>query len=282
MVPVGIKYIEEQRRTNRRYKMLSPLPSNWRDVILIGGEESSGLTTKGHVPDKDGIWANLLIMDMLAYYGSKADKPLTSIQDIWNDTIKLSGAWPTYGGREADGSNVGRSDVDSVLEAKENLINYFLDIYGTGKGTFAGLEVIYAGGVRYDLVELQLLDSEGNDRHFVRIRASGTEPINRIYVESSNREIAPTLMQNVLNKLEELTVAEIKLAASLWRLADILAFTTFSYSILKVIEDFLSVKIDWSKADLIEKLNAFLEADGYLEGRNQKMAVNWIEALKVQ
>ena len=64
LVPVGIKYIEEQRRTDRSYHLLNPLPQNWRDTILIGGEESSGLTSRGHVTDKDGIWADLLVLDM--------------------------------------------------------------------------------------------------------------------------------------------------------------------------------------------------------------------------
>jgi phosphomannomutase len=282
MVPVGIKYIEEQRRTDGRYKMMSPLPENWRDVILIGGEESSGLTTKGHVTDKDGIWANLLIMDMLAYYGSRPDVPVDSIAALWQDTTELAGTWVSYGGRESDGSNSGRSDVDSVLEAKERVINYYLDIYGEGKeNSFAGLEVIYAGGVRYDLVELQLRQPGGDDRHFLRMRASGTEPINRIYVESSDSEIAQALMKTVLKKLEEFTISEIQNAHSEWRLADILAFTTFSPAILKTVNNVLATKDGWSVANLVSKLQALLQTNDYLEGRNRKMVIKWVESLDI-
>ncbi len=282
MVPVGIKYIEEQRRTDRRYKMMSPMPENWRDVILIGGEESSGLTTKGHVTDKDGIWANLLIMDMLAYYGSRPDEPLDSMAALWQDTTELAETWVSYGGRESDGSNSGRSDVDSVLEAKERVINYYLDIYGEGKeNSFAGLEVIYAGGVRYDLVELQLRQPGGDDRHFLRMRASGTEPINRIYVESSDSEIAQALMKTVLKKLEEFTISEIQNAHSEWRLADILAFTTFSPAILKTVNNVLVTKDGWSVANLVTKLQGMLQADDYLEGRNRKMVIKWVESLDI-
>ncbi len=54
LVPVGIKYIEEIRRTDRAYQSEKVLPPNWRDRVLIGGEESSGLTTRGHLTDKDG------------------------------------------------------------------------------------------------------------------------------------------------------------------------------------------------------------------------------------
>ncbi|MBN1812397.1 MAG: hypothetical protein JXA14_11210, partial [Anaerolineae bacterium] len=119
MVPVGIKYIEEQRRTDRSYRFLEELPEGWRNTILIGGEESSGLTTRGHVTDKDGIWANLLIMDMIAHYGE-------SVQQIWEDTVKVAG-WKSFGGLEWAGSNAGRADVDAVLEVKDNLINHTLD-----------------------------------------------------------------------------------------------------------------------------------------------------------
>lgn len=282
MVPVGIKYIEEQRRTDRRYKMMSPLPENWRDVILIGGEESSGLTTKGHVTDKDGVWANLLIMDMLAYYGSRPNDPVDSIAALWQDTTELADTWVSYGGRESDGSNAGRSDVDSVLEAKERVINYYLDIYGEGKeNSFAGLEVIYAGGVRYDLVELQLRQPGGDDRHFLRMRASGTEPINRIYVESSDPEIATALMKTVLKKLEEFSIAEIQNAQSEWRLADILAFTTFSPAILEIVKHILATKAGWSVANLVAKLQALLQAGDYLESRNRKMVIKWVESLDI-
>ena len=226
MVPVGIKYIEEQRRTDRRYRSLSPLPQNWRSTILIGGEESSGLTTKGHITDKDGIWANLLVMDMLAYYGTRPIKPLNSIAEIWKDTVSINGLWESFGGREdfenpENHSNMGRVDLDAILEVKENLINFYLDAFGQGKQNKIGdFEVVFAGGVRYDLVELRLRDLKGDNRHFLRIRASGTEPINRIYVESSDPQAAKSMLGLGLSKLEDLVVQHIKASNSDWVVAE--------------------------------------------------------------
>jgi phosphoglucomutase len=55
--PVGFKYIGE---------LIS------QDKIIIGGEESAGLTIKGHVPEKDGILACFLVAEMVAREG----KPL--------------------------------------------------------------------------------------------------------------------------------------------------------------------------------------------------------------
>ena len=280
MVPVGIKYIEEQRRTDRRYQNLRTLPDDWRNTLLIGGEESSGLTTRGHVTDKDGIWANLLIMDMLAYYGTRRRKPLKSLADIWQDTCALDGCWVSYGGRDK-GSNSGRSDVDAILEAKEDLINHYLDGFTeeNPNNTLAGLKVVYAGGVRYDIIELQLRDSKGDDRHFLRVRSSGTEPINRIYVESSRPAIARKLMKTVLDQLEELIAREFREAPSEWRLVDVLTVTRLSPHLLDVAKGVMAER-SWSTESVTHKLQEMVDEPHYLEGRNRRMATSWIDALR--
>jgi len=273
MVPVGIKYIEEQRRTDRGYRFLKELPEGWRDAMLIGGEESSGLTTRGHVTDKDGVWANLLIMDMIAYYG----KPL---KQIWKDTAAVVG-WTSFGGLELGDtpSNTGRADVDTVLEAKEELINDFLDRFegrAPGEATLEGLQVIYVGGIRYDFVELQLRDPRGDDQHYLRVRASGTEPINRIYVESSDPIIARRLMQIALGRLEELSSIEIRRAHSEWCLAEILSVTKPSDTLIQVIKSAIAAHDDWSQQSVISKLEKMLPT---VEQRNQRTIRDWIAAL---
>jgi phosphoglucomutase len=273
MVPVGIKYIEEQRRTDRQYKFYKELPRGWRDTILIGGEESSGLTTRGHVTDKDGIWANLLIMDMVAYYG----KPLSQ---IWKDTTEVAG-WISFGGRELDAnpSNTGRADVDAVLEAKEGLINDFLDRFEgkmPGEATLEGLQIIYVGGIRYDFVEIQLRDVQGDDQHYLRLRASGTEPINRIYVESSDPDVARRLMQTALARLTELSAIEIRKAHSEWRLADILSATQPSSTLVKTVKSVVDSHSDWSCQSVTSKLERILPT---VERRNQHAIRGWIVAL---
>jgi len=273
MVPVGIKYIEEQRRTDRRYQFYQELPEGWRDTILIGGEESSGLTTRGHVTDKDGVWANLLIMDMVAYYG----KPLAQ---IWEDTVAVAG-WTSFGGLElsADPSNTGRTDVDAVLEAKEALINDFLDRFegkAPGEGTLAGLQVVYAGGIRYDFVDLQLRDTQGGTQHYLRVRASGTEPINRIYVESSDPEIARRLMETALGRLEELSAAEIRKAHSEWRLAGIFSATQPSSALVETVKSVINSHDGWSCQGVISRLERTLPT---VERRNQHAIRAWIAAL---
>ena len=274
MVPVGIKYLEEQRRTNRRYQFLKELPDDWRDTILIGGEESSGLTTRGHVTDKDGIWGNLLIMDMVAYYGK-------SMAQIWKDTIETEGCCEFFGGRELDDnpSVTARADVDAVLEAKEALINDLLDRFegkAIGEGVWADMQVVYAGGIRYDFVELQLRDDQGNDQHYLRARASGTEPINRIYVESSNPDVARRLLRTALKQLEELSAVEIQKAPLEWRLVDILSTTYPSDALIQVVKATMVSRTAWSREGIISKLERMLPT---VERRNQRAIRAWIEAL---
>jgi phosphoglucomutase len=270
LVPVGIKYIEEQRRTDRRYRAYKELPEGWRDTLLIGGEESSGLTTRGHVTDKDGVWANLLIMDMVAYYGR-------SVGQIWEETTKCAG-WTSYGGKETT-SNAGRLDVDAVLEAKEELINDFLDRYEgkvPGESTWADLPIVYAGGTRYDFAELQLRGPAGDGQHFLRVRASGTEPINRIYVESSEPEIAKRLRVTAYRRLEELSAAEIRKAHSEWRLAEILGATTESSFLIQKARAAIASRDGWSLEGVISKLASMLPT---VELRNQRVIRAWIAAL---
>ncbi len=277
LVPVGIKYIEEIRRVNRAYESEKPLPENWRDRILIGGEESSGLTTRGHVTDKDGPWANLLIMDMLAYFGTRKVEPLTTIAAIWQDTVRMEGLWQSYGSSPDDAtSNTGRTDVDAPLEAKEAFINYYLDLPLTEKDPrVAGMQIAYLGGIRYDVAEMQLRDAEGDDRYQLRVRASGTEPINRIYVESKDPKQGRVIMDAALAKLEELTIEEIRKAHSEWRLVDMLTQTRLTEKTRQAVLETIRDK-GWDLAEVTARLVRSMQV---LENRNRKIAQKWLDAL---
>lgn len=278
LVPVGIKYIEEIRRTDRAYQSEKQLPPNWRDRLLIGGEESSGLTTRGHVTDKDGPWANILIMDMLAYFGTREHNPLTTIAEIWEDTVQMAGLWQSYGSSPDDEtSNSGRTDVDAPLEAKEAFISYYLDLLdNVTDPKVAGMEIAYLGGTRYDVAEMQLQDSDGDNRYQLRVRASGTEPINRIYVESKDPQQGRVIMDAALAKLEELTIEEIRKAHSEWRLVDILTQTRLTDKARQAVLETIREK-GWDKAEVTVKLVRTMQI---LENRNRKIAQKWLDALE--
>ncbi len=275
LVPVGIKYIEEIRRVDPAYGGQKKLPDNWRDVLLIGGEESSGLTSRGHVTDKDGMWANLLIMDMLAYYAKKTSGRVATLAAIWDETVNLPGCWRSYGGKELDGSNTGRVDIDAVLEAKEAFIDYFLNYTAGGVSEFADLEIVYLGGTRYDIAEIQLRDASGNDQHFLRVRASGTEPINRVYLESSDPVIAQRLMHSALSVLEKLSIEQAHLAASRWRLVDVLCQTRPGQALAQSVK-LVIIERGWQASEIIAMIHTMLPT---LENRTRKIALAWVKLL---
>jgi len=278
LVPVGIKYIEEIRRTDLAYQTEKPLPENWRDRILVGGEESSGLTSRGHVTDKDGPWANILIMDMLAYFGTREENPLTTISEIWEDTVRMEGLWHSYGSSPHDEtSNTGRTDVDAPLEAKEAFINYYLELPKVkDHPQVAGMDIAYLGGIRYDVAEMQMIDEQGDERYQLRVRASGTEPINRIYVESKDPLLGRKLMDAALERLELLTIEEIRKAHSEWRLVDILSQTRLTEKTRLAVKATVGEK-GWKLSDVTVKL---VKSMAILENRNRKIARKWLEALE--
>jgi phosphomannomutase len=278
-VPVGIKYIEEIRRTDNAYNFLKELPENWRDSILIGGEESSGLTTRGHVLDKDGPWANILVMDMVAYYGTREEKPLNSLQEIWDELVSLPGLWESFGTSTDPSSHAGRADVDAPLEAKEGFINCYLDLAqneGLSHPKIAGLTVDYLGGIRYELVEMQLQDESGDDHHYLRMRASGTEPINRIYIESSNLETGQKMMKEVLRRLELITMDVLAQAHSPWHLVDMLTQTTMTADTNTLVKQ-LILDRGWDLQDILGKIQ---EMSQTLEKRNRKVINTWFNSLR--
>ena len=276
LVPVGIKYIEEIRRVDRNYQGEKNLPGNWRDRILIGGEESSGLTTRGHVTDKDGPWANLLVMDMLAYFGTRENEPLQTINEIWQDTVEMPGLWNSFGcSPDDETSHTGRADVDAPLEAKEALINYYLDLPDrVEEPRVAGMKLSYLGGIRYEVAEMQLVDEDGDDRYQLRVRASGTEPINRIYVESKDPFQGKVLIESVQEKLEALTIEEIAKAHNVWRLVDILTQTRLTEKTSQAVKDVIGEK--WDLPEVVEKL---MLSQQVLEKRNRKIIDQWLEKL---
>lgn len=165
-VLTGLKYIIQVPQMARDYTLLDDPPPDWRCRLLIGGEQASGLTSKGHVPDKDGIWASLLVLDMVAYFG-------TSLQEIWRETQSL------YGGSITAPINLTVPD-----KHKAPFIDSYLDAGRDGR--LAGMAVVFAGGIPGKYAELMLEDENGNTDNFLHIRPSGTEPLIRVYLETSS------------------------------------------------------------------------------------------------
>ncbi len=177
-VLTGLKHIIQVPQMARDYTLLDNPPPDWRCRLLIGGEQASGLTSKGHVPDKDGIWASLLVLDMVAYFG-------TSLQEIWRETQSLYG-----------GSITAPINLTVPAEHKAPFIDSYLDAARDGR--LAGMSVVFAGGIPGKYAELMLEDENGNTDNFLHIRPSGTEPLIRVYLETSS-DLALTALRDRVN-----------------------------------------------------------------------------------
>jgi phosphoglucomutase len=150
--PVGFKYIGQLIR---------------EDKIAMGGEESAGLTIRGHVPEKDGILACLLVAEMLAARGG-------SIADQVKALFKKIGRefWPV---RE----NLHLSD-----EQKANAIQK-VSVDAT---TLIGQKVVSVD--RTDGAKFVF-----DDGSWMLLRLSGTEPLLRLYVEADSPKASARLTE---------------------------------------------------------------------------------------
>jgi phosphoglucomutase len=140
VTPVGFKYIGELLLADR---------------IVMGGEESAGFTMEGHVPEKDGILADLLIAELVAETG-KGVKAL--IEELF-----------ARGGRVCPTRADAHLDPALSAQLKKRLAE--------DPPTFAGLPVESID--RMDGQKLLL-----GDGRWILFRPSGTEPVVRIYAES--------------------------------------------------------------------------------------------------
>jgi len=127
---------------------------------VIAGEESGGLSLSGHVPEKDGIVACLLIAEMVA----KAKRPIRKI---------LEQLYKRYGRLYSD-----RIDLDINESKKQALLK---KLKSDKMKSFAGLKIEkrdLRDGCKFYL----------EDNAWVLFRPSGTEPIVRIYFESKSKK----------------------------------------------------------------------------------------------
>ena len=141
--PVGFKYIGQLIR---------------EDKIALGGEESAGLTIRGHVPEKDGILACLLVAEMIAARGA-------SIAEQIRAMFKKLGRefWPV---RE----NLHLSDEQKANAVKRVVVD---------ASTLLGRKVVSID--RTDGAKFVF-----DDGSWMLLRLSGTEPLLRLYVEAES------------------------------------------------------------------------------------------------
>ncbi len=137
------------------------------DDVLIGAEESGGIAIKGHIPERDGVWMGLVLME----YAAKTGKTISQlIEDVYAKVGKFA---------------VERYDLhinnDLKLSIVDNCKQHKYDSFGEYKVE----RVEDTDGFKFHL---------GNET-WVMIRPSGTEPVLRVYAEATDSNAAFAILE---------------------------------------------------------------------------------------
>ncbi len=146
-VPVGFKHISSKMQETK---------------ALIGGESSGGLTVRGHINGKDGIYAAALLVEMLCVIG----KPLTEILD----EIKAEFGQHEMSEFDCRFSHEKKDQLKHLLFEEKKLPNFPIEVEKVSY--MDGCKVYFKNG------------------GWIICRFSGTEPVIRIFCEQSTIEQA--------------------------------------------------------------------------------------------
>lgn len=137
---------------------------------LIGGEESGGYAFRGHVPERDGILAGLYMLDMMRLTGKKPTQLLEAL---------FEKVGPHYYDR-----------VDSYFD-QERTAEIHQSVAASQPATIGGLKVT-------DIVTIDGYQFVMEDGGWLLIRFSGTEPIIRVYCETTHEDRVQAILEDGL------------------------------------------------------------------------------------
>ncbi len=130
--------------------------------VLVGGEESGGIAIKGHIPERDGIWMGLTIWEFMAKSGK-------SLKELIQEVYDITGTfW------------FERNDMHIDEATKLKVLDHCKKGDYKAFGKYKVQRVDNLDGYKYFF----------DDNTWMMIRASGTEPVLRVYAEGATKEIA--------------------------------------------------------------------------------------------
>ncbi|OIO90006.1 MAG: phosphoglucosamine mutase [Anaerolineae bacterium CG2_30_64_16] len=149
--PVGFNYISDLMLT---------------DDVLIGGEESGGISIKGHIPEGDGVLMGLLFAELIARSGKS---PEALMREVMTEIGQFDYA---------------RNDFQVHPFDKPTLMARLVDMAPPTLAGIALATVNTRDGVKYLLA----------DDSWLLIRPSGTEPVLRVYAEAHSPDTVQALL----------------------------------------------------------------------------------------
>jgi len=156
--PIGFKHIAQKMADGN---------------VLVGGEESGGIAASGHIPERDGIYIGLLIVEMMVERG-------LSLSALVDELLEEFGPHYNY-----------RDDIHIREDQKADVLDR-LDTQG-------GLDAV--NGHAVDRVETLDGFKHVTANGWLLIRPSGTEPVLRVYSEAESPEAAEALVKDASRQL---------------------------------------------------------------------------------
>ena len=144
-----------------------------RENVLVGGEESGGIAVAGHIPERDGIWDGLVIIEHLV-------KHEQTLPELIEEVYELVGKF-----------SYNRDDLHLKEEQKLQIVQNCKNGVYKDFGGIPVSKVEDTDGYKFHLV----------DEETVMIRASGTEPVLRIYVEAATEDRVQIILETVKKTL---------------------------------------------------------------------------------
>ena len=144
--------------------------------ILLGGEESGGIGTKLYLPERDATVVALLLAEVMAWHGKRLGELVRMLHNEFGE------------------HHYGRVDLELRPGQKERAIAYF-----------AGSKLTRV--LDWPVVRREDLDGVKaylGDVGWVMVRASGTEPMLRIYCETSRAETTRRILEAVSSLVQKL------------------------------------------------------------------------------
>lgn len=155
---IGFKYISEKMVT---------------EDVLVGGEESGGIAVKGHIPERDGIWDGLILMEFMAKTGK-------SMKEIIKEVYDVVGTF-----------SFDRLDLHLEEVLKQQIIQHCKSGFYKSFGNYTVQKVEDLDGFKFHF----------GDGSWIMIRASGTEPLLRVYGEAATKQQVTDMLQTVRKTL---------------------------------------------------------------------------------
>jgi phosphomannomutase len=147
-----------------------------KESVLVGGEESGGISIITHIPERDGLWMALTLLQAMAETGKRLHELIEEIYAITGSFAYARADLP-----------MPRDKIQGIMkQCRENGFSSF--------GSFVVSHSIEFDGYKYFF----------NDHEWLMIRPSGTEPLLRTYAEAETPERVDQILKAAYETLQSI------------------------------------------------------------------------------